>query len=328
MNNFLKIFFLVLTSLFLVNCTKTDDGIPTPEVPRDFGTQYADDNTAIVTFLKTHSITFDSSFNVTAYHMVASLNAESIWGTDDLIPKTNVEVRYIIANGVSYKVYYLKLNQGSGDFPCNADEIQISYAGAQLSDLISAPDVIKTFEAKDKATFPILLGTISGWSEILPQFNCATTSSSTNYGAGVMFIPSGFAYFNVARTGQKYATLVYSFKLINVVHTDYDGDGILSINEGAAGDRYVSLVNTDGDAFPDFNDPDDDNDNVLTAFEIKRPKVLINGILVDNGSYPFSGAAIDDLLTPYVNESQGVPDCSGDFISPTRKPKYLDKNCK
>ena len=329
MNNFLKIFFLIIISFLASNCGTTDDEVPTPEVLRDFATQYATDNTAILTFLKTHKITVDVNFNVTAYPEVTNLDPTSIWGSDDLVSKTNVEVRNIIRDGISYKVYFLKLNQGSGDFPCNADEIQISYAGSQLSDLVTAPDLIKTFDAKDNFTFPILLGTISGWSELLPQFNCATTSTSTDYGAGVLFIPSGFAYFNRASTGiQKYAPLVFSFKLINVVHTDYDGDGILSINEGIAGDRYVSLVNTDGDNFPNFNDIDDDDDNVLTKFEIKRPKVLINGVLVDNGSYPFNGAATDNPSTLYVDESQGVPNCSNDFTSLTRVRRYLDASCK
>ena len=48
-------------------------------------------------------------------------------------------------------------------------------------------------------------------------------------GAGVMFLPSGLAYFNGASGSiPSYSPLIFSFKLYAIKRADQDGDGILS----------------------------------------------------------------------------------------------------
>ena len=120
-----------------------------------------------------------------------------------------------------------------------------------------------------------------GWSEIFPQFKTGTYSSNADgsvsyndFGAGVMFIPSGLAYYN---TGSgpipAYAPLIFSFKLYEMQRLDQDLDGIPSYLEDD-GDGYIydyrntinyasvatNLDDTDGDGVPDFLDIDDDGD--------------------------------------------------------------------
>ena len=332
MNNFFKIFFLLIISFLGSNCGTNEDEPFVATPTRDEATQYAADNLAIETFLKTHSITVDASFGVTAYPIVTNLDPTSIWGSNNTTPKSTLLKREVLNNGVNYTLYYLKLNQGGGDYACDVDDIQVNYSGRLIPDVSGvAPAPFDSSEFKPTFSFDINKSNyvIYGWSRIIPQFNCASNSAGTDCGAGVMFIPSRFAYFDRARTGiPEYSPLIFSFKLFSVAHYDFDGDGILSVNEDLDGDHYVTADNSDGDTKPNYADFDDDNDNVYTSFEIKRPKVLINGVLVDNGSYPFSGSATDDPLTLYVDESQGVPSCSNDFTSPTRVRRYLDASCK
>ena len=334
MNNFLKIFFLTIFAFILTNCTTTDDEIPATPI-NDFGEQYTTDTANIKKFLQTHSVTVDANNNVTGYPAVLPADiANSIWGAVDAIHKPSLLERTITYNGTNYIVYYLKLNQGIGDYPCNVDSAQVDYIGSLLPTVAS--DAVATpFQIGDNKIFfnlnPFLQQpVIRGWSEIIPQFNAATTLNSFDYGAGVMFIPSGFAYFNASSTKiPSYSPLIFSFKLFGVIHLDQDNDGILSVNEDLNADRYVTTEDTDGDGRANFNDGDDDNDNVLTAFEIKRPKVVVNGVLVENGSYPYNGAAQDDPLTLNIDESKGVPACGDiDFTTPARIRKYLDAGCK
>jgi hypothetical protein len=61
----------------------------------------------------------------------------------------------------------------------------------------------------------------------------------------------------------------------------------------------------------------------LTSFEIKRPK-LLNGN--SNGNYPYDGAAINNPLTADIDETQGIPSCSGVFTG-VRTRKHLDASC-
>jgi FKBP-type peptidyl-prolyl cis-trans isomerase FkpA len=327
MNNFLKITFVLFFSLLYFGCASTDDEIPEPVI-RDFDEQYLTDQANIVLFLKTHSITYDTNFLVTGYDRVTFLDATSIWGSNEAVHKTNLLERSFTFKDKNYIIYYIKLAQGGGDYACDVDAVNVNYIGSTLPTSLETP-VGAAFETD--ATKPLLNLTnlIVGWGEIFPSFNVATTLNSNDFGAGVMFIPSGFAYFSRAKTSiPSYTPLIFSFQLYGVTHLDQDNDGILSVNEDLNNDRYVTFDNSDGDSAPNYLDADDDGDNVLTALEIKRPNVIINGVSVDNGSFSYNGSLIDNPLTLYIDERQGVPNCSNDFTTPGRVRKYLDKNCQ
>ncbi|MBX9806224.1 MAG: FKBP-type peptidylprolyl isomerase, partial [Flavobacteriaceae bacterium] len=126
-----------------------------------------------------------------------------------------------------------------------------------------------------------------GWSEIFPLFKTGTSDINPNgtvthkdFGAGVMFLPSGLAYYNTGKGSiPAYAPLVFSFKLYEIQRLDQDGDGIPSYQEDLNGDGYMRFLatgvdnidDTDKDGIPDFFDVDDDGDNYTTKLELKKP---------------------------------------------------------
>ncbi len=218
-----------------------------------------------------------------------------------------------------------------------------------------------------------LTSVIRGWSEIFPQFKTGTylgnidgSTSYFDFGAGIMFIPSGIAYFGSATGGiPSYSPLIFSFKLYEIQRIDHDGDGIFSYQEDLATstvnsdgtvtviegvpDGYVyslakDIVNhddTDSDDIPDFLDVDDDGDYFTTKSETSYvnpddPQLTVR-------YYPYQGTAADDPLTPYVDERKGVPrkftgpnntlglptsNNPDDFTDLTRIRRYLDVTAK
>ena len=151
--------------------------------------------------------------------------------------------------------------------------------------------------------FP-LNGVVRGWQEIFPFFKSGTVTAGatagdpnvySDFGAGVMFLPSGLAYYNRASTNiPSYSPLIFSFKLKSVNYVDNDFDGIDSRDEG-----IDTSLDTDGDTFPNYFDQDDDGDGYLTKSEIR-----INGVLPTSFSL--------------------IKDCSGNT---TGTKKHLDASC-
>lgn len=105
------------------------------------------------------------------------------------------------------------------------------------------------------------------------------TVSFSNHGAGVMFLPSGLGYFNVATGGiSPYSPIVFKFDLLQVSLNDHDNDGIPSYLEDLNGDGEFTLAedDTDGDGVPNYFDADDDGDGVPTYKELKPKTYTID----------------------------------------------------
>ncbi len=335
-NVFKIVLFFVFISL-VASCNTNDDPEPTPL--RDYAEQYAADLATIQTFLKTHSYSVinnpggNDDQNVT-FTVVPELDPTSIWGTNATTHNANVLELPVEKDGFTYIIYYLQLRQGSGPnskSPCNLDGVLAAYKG-QLMD-----DEMTVF---DSNFFPqsyfSLSGVIRGWSEVFPKFktgsyvgNVDGSITYSNFGAGVMFLPSGLAYFGSGTAGiSPYSPLIFSFKLYEVQRIDNDFDGIPSYLEDN-GDGYIRdndttfEDDTDQDGIPDAFDVDDDGDNVMTKDEIKYT------LLGNTYSYPFNGALVDDPVTPQ-DETKGIPNCgsSPDYTTPTRLRKHLDPSCQ
>ncbi|MGV3697839.1 FKBP-type peptidyl-prolyl cis-trans isomerase [Flavobacterium sp.] len=375
MNNFFKIILLLIVGLNIASCSKSDNDT---EPLRDFETQKINDMEYIETFMKTHSMTVSADFDVT-YTLIPE-GPTSIWNqTTYPILSRNVKVRQGDAD-VIYKIYYIKFREGTGKSPCNVDRVLTAYKGEYIYDRVEtvSGNEIHTIVSNDfeemvnPQSYFTLSSVIRGWSEIFPQFKTGTytgnpdgTVSYNDYGAGVMFIPSGVAYYASSTGGiPSYSPLIFNFKLYEIQRVDNDGDGIYSYQE----DLATSIVNNDGtltiipnvpdgyvyafaegienpdntngpgsqvtlpsgrpseeDEIPDFLDSDDDGDFFTTKSETMYVNPL--DVLSTQRYYPFSGAVTDDPATPYVDETKGVPDCSGDFTTPTRLRKYLDPMC-
>jgi hypothetical protein len=371
MNNFFKIILLFITGISIVSCSKDKESVAPL---RDYTAQYATDLASIETFMQTHYMTVVNSPGNTedmdvTYTLITDPGTQtSIWNQTTYPIQTRLVTVTQDDVEVTYKLYYLKLREGSGatsKSPCNVDRVLTSYRGEYIfssTENVAGVDVttIKGFEFEElinPQTFFNLTAVIRGWSEIFPQFKTGTytgnpdgTVSYDNFGAGVMFIPSGLAYYSNASGGiPAYSPLIFNFKLYEIQRVDQDGDGIFSYQEDLNNDGYVlSLAegitnpdDTDGDGIPDFLDVDDDGDFFTTKSELK----YINPLDPSNIDryYPFDGVLIDDPATPYIDERKGAPrkftgpnntnglptsNDPADFTDPTRLRRYRDATAK
>lgn len=315
--NMKKLFYVltaVFASIYIISCTPEDD--PEPIALRDFATQYADDKAKIEEYLQNHyieSVTVnpgqEDDMNIKLTKIPVGGTQTSVWN-QTMYPLQFVNVE---KDGFTYKIYYLKMREGSGPntkSPCNFDSVLTAYQGYLLDDTV--------FETNNNPqTFFNLGSVIRGWSEVFPKFKTGSYTSNPNgtlsyfdFGAGVLFIPSGLAYYNNA-TGNipAYSPLIFNIKLMEVQRIDHDGDGIFSYLEDINGDGYLRdndttfEDDTDQDGTPNFLDVDDDGDNYLTRNELKKP----------DGTY---------------HTFESVPSCSGQttkrHLNANCKPPYLD----
>ena len=328
MNKFKYYFILLITTISLFSCSKNDT--PTVEPLRDYAVQYATDNTDIEDYLKTSYITvvdhpgFTDDQDVTITTIPTGGTQKSIWSYKDQATFPKLLSRDVSLHDITYKLYYLVLREGVGTAPCNVDGVLASYKGEYISrsttDGVASVTATPFEEVKYPQSFFSLLSTITGWGEIFPQFKTGTYTSNVDgtvthngFGAGVMFIPSGLAYY-ASGSGiiPSYAPLVFNFKLYEIQRLDQDGDGIPSYQEDVDGDGYMRILatgvdnpdDTDKDGIPNFVDVDDDGDNYTTKLEIKNPATGL----------PYSFA--------------DIPSCSGDKTNPARIKKHLDKACQ
>ncbi|MFY8112288.1 MAG: FKBP-type peptidyl-prolyl cis-trans isomerase [Flavobacterium sp.] len=300
MNKIKFYFILSMLSLALFSCSKSSDEAElTP--PREYSVQYATDIKGIEEYLKTYYIEeVTTDFDIKISKIPAGGTQKSVWN-QTAYP---LKFREVDLHGVKYKLYYLALNQGVGESPCNVDAVFAAYKGDYLQqvtkDGVTTLTVTEFERLSNPQQFFQLTGVIKGWSEIFPLFKKGTyvsnsdgTISYKNFGAGVVFIPSGLAYYNSGQgTIPSYSPLVFNFKLYEIQRNDQDGDGIASYLEDLDGDGYMySFTNTtlyptkptvnpddtDGDGVPDFIDVDDDGDNYTTKLE--RSYKDANGVI-------------------------------------------------
>ena len=308
MNKVTFYFILLIATAALFSCSK-DDPAPTIVPPRDYAEQYKVDIAVIEDYLKTYYITVINNpgktddQDVTITKIPDGGTQRSIMSYLNAATFPKLLIRPVKLHNVDYELYYLVLRPGIGVYPTNTDNILTSYKGEYLSNetILGISSLKTTFfeEVKFPQTMKDLSGLdllsqgfdlIKGWKEIFPQFRTGTytvngdgTVSYFDFGAGVMFIPSGLAYYNSGSVGiPAYAPLVFSFKLYEIQRLDHDNDGVIDFYEDLDNDRYLpyfrELVkgtaitdDTDKDGNPDYLDIDDDGDNYTTKLEIKNP---------------------------------------------------------
>ncbi|NMH28160.1 FKBP-type peptidyl-prolyl cis-trans isomerase [Flavobacterium silvaticum] len=342
MRKFLSVLGLAVLALSINGCKPDDDSSSEPL--RDYQTQYNVEKANIEDFLKSHTYSStdgQGSFEDAVFDSVAYNDPTCLWNDPRL------GHREVTANDVTYTVYWLKLNEGASAHPCNVDQVLTSYQGLYIYDNINSEDDDLTPVEFETNNYPqtafSLESTIRGWGEILPEFGTAGSVinvpgeplSYNDFGAGVMFIPSGLAYYSVYQgTIPSYSTLIFKFKLYSLTRLDHDGDGIPSWLEDVDQEdatwnpedpmkpRYMYYFedsvtdDTDGDGIPDYRDVDDDGDNVLTKVESRIPGSEVDG---EWQYYPFASSPEDP---------QGIPSCSGDYTTPTRLRKHMDPSCQ
>jgi hypothetical protein len=286
--NLRKISFVILgviTSLYSCGNDDDDGGSRFPP-PATFEEQQAIDNEVIETYLRTHFYnaadfsTAESTARIEELQIIDSVGIEELPTGfvrlfDDIIKET------LVFDDIVVCYYYLNLNQGAGtNRPTFADRIRVQYQGIRLSDGDIFDDRLASPTSFD------LTSTIIGWQAVFPNFNASenfTTGedgfvSFNRPGMGVMFIPSTIGYLTEdASTPANIRPLVrepliFKFELLQVFENDADEDGIPSHLEDLNNDNTFNLTgtedNTDGDLNPNVDDPDDDNDTVMTIDEI------------------------------------------------------------
>jgi len=369
MTNFFKIVLTFILGISIVSCSKSGDDT---EPLRDYDVQYATDLANIEAFMHNHTMTVtnnpggDDDLDVTFDLISTSNPGPSIWDqTTYPIETRMVKVRQGDVDR-TYKIYFIKLREGSGESPCNVDKVLTAYKGEYIYDSVDDDTSVHTIVSKEfetltnPQTFFSLTGVIRGWSEIFPQFktggyasNPDGTVSYNGFGGGIMFIPSGLGYYGSAQSGiPAYSPLVFNVKLYEIERVDHDGDGIYSYQEDLNHDGYVYalptdegivnpdntngpgskvLISTNPDKYSEEDEVPDflDNDDDGDFYTTKSETSFIHpdDLMQIIRYYPYNGAAVDDPATPYVDESKGVPNCSNDFTSPTRLRKYLDPTC-
>lgn len=336
MNKFKYYFILLITTVSLFSCSKDNN---TAEIvpPRDYAVQYATDLNDIEEYLKNYyieDVSPDVDTKITKIPTGGTQPSIFSYLNSPTFPK--LLSREVKLHDITYKLYYLVLREGTGTSPSNVDEIYTTYRGEYLTttkvDAVTTQTTTKFEEWIYEPQKANLFGYIRGWKEIFPQFktgnntsNLDGTVSHKDFGAGVMFIPSGLAYYAAGKgVIPGYSPLIYSFKLLATQRLDHEfkivdqvviaiPDGIMSFQEDLDGDGYVwtkeelnaGVINpddTDGDGIPDFLDTDDDGDGVSTKKEI---------------------TAANGTLIPFAD----IPSCDGNTTNPARIKKHLDKNC-
>jgi FKBP-type peptidyl-prolyl cis-trans isomerase FkpA len=284
---------------FFAACNKDDDSSSIPP-PRDYAVQYATEKAAIEDYLETHYIaSVDADYNVDIQPIpTGSTTHVSIMDQTEY----PIQSKIVNSNGVDYTLYYLMLREGENEQPTKYDNVRVAYRGILLDgtqfDFNPVPQ-----------NNLALLNTIEAWQEILPLFKSGTyvdipgdpnPPTYDGYGAGVMFVPSGLAYYNgVLPDVPSYSTMVFSFKLYDVDWADHDNDGIFTKDETIDGTEAWDY-DTDDDGIPNYLDTDDDNDGFSTRSELRIPAT--------------------DPVEYYTFEN--IPLCTGGTIK-----RHLDPNC-
>jgi len=270
MNNYFKIVLFLAIGLTIASCTKNDT--ISSVALREYKVQYAADLDSIDKYIDTHYITVDTDYNVTMTKIPVGGTQLSI-RLQQTYPLDSVKVQNDDHN-VNYKVYYLKLREGTNQRTTAVDSVYVSYKGNLLTN--------GQFDYSESPIWFQLQTVVAGWGEIIPLFKTGTydttegpnPTSFSNFGAGVMFLPSGLGYYNQIPSAYipSYSPLIFSFKLKSQRYRDHDRDGILSKDEvdptvvGQKPEDYDS----DGDKFANMYDIDDDGDYYMTKNEIHK----------------------------------------------------------
>jgi hypothetical protein len=274
---YILVWFVAFATIILACSPDDDDGFVTIP-PEDRGEQQLKDNDSIILYLETHyynkSFFSDTSADYSKEDIIISESPIDSEGNPNTLLIDDVVMHTSTFLDQEYQYYVLDLNPepiggDGGPHPNFTDNISINYTGFLNDDTV--------FDSTVNPTTLDLIGVIPGWRDVLQDFKTAEsgptenpdgTFTYSNYGLGVMFLPSGLSYFNLPPLGIPiYSNLMFKFELYTSEANDHDNDGVFSHLEDLDGNENITDDDTDGDEVPDFLDGDDDGDGVLTINE-------------------------------------------------------------
>lgn len=277
---------VILLVLFLaLSCKKDDDsGVVAIEL-RSWSEVALEDDAEILEYLKTHFYNYedfpnsDPNFdNVIVLDTLAGDNANKT-PLFDQKESFKVTVASNTDEGdVEHTLYYVMANEGVGESPTEQDSTYLKYEGLRLDGFVfnnwTLAPVWFDLPGELSNTNP---GVIRGFKNGLPKFksggevieNGDGTFKVLDTGVGLIFVPSGLAYFSGTQPGASYSPIIFKIELLRSNTADHDRDGVPSKDEDLDGDKNAVNDNTDGDNFPDYLDGDDDGDGIATRTEIE-----------------------------------------------------------
>ena len=259
-----KLLFLCLSILFIgYACDDDTFGVPVDDF--DYEGQALIDNDSILVFLENHY-----------YNDAIDSVQPLVTGATALINDSRLLTQDVTDFDVDYKLYVFVKNEGSPmpekGYPTEVDSVLVKYKGQYFN---STVELIDFDERTVNPLWLTLNSVIRGWSHGFTNFkggeNITNNGPITyvNGGKGVLFIPSGLAYGKFGTAGiPPSSSLLFYIELYDVVeNTDHDLDSVPSILEDPDVDGEPRNDDTDRDGFPNFLDPDDDNDGIATKDE-------------------------------------------------------------
>lgn len=284
-----KAILAMAVSLLILSCGSDDDSGIMVAPLRPLSEVALENDTSIQEYLQTHFYNYEAFENPPAnfdfkvqLDTIAGVNSDKRPLIDDIqsitIEVPSSEFGFETEEKVPHTLYYLIARQGSGSFPSFADSTYVKNEGSLLNGSL--------FDGTADYTWQYLPFFLKGYSQGISKFrsggqiiaNPDGTTEITDAGIGVIFIPSGLAYFDGATGGiPAYSPLIFKLSVgLHIPDTDYDNDGVPSYLEDLNGDGNLANDNTDADLertlrtalFPNHVDPDDDGDGILTRDEI------------------------------------------------------------
>lgn len=220
-----KLGFALLGLLLVLSACSKDDSNKI-EPPRDRGEEAVNALTEIEDYLKSHTYNYED-FENPGDGFDFKIKLDSI-GNSGKIPLIDM-VQYKMVEDpfepeVEYRLYYLEAKKGGGESLANAKSVAVSY------------DMYRMINEEKIGTSSLMSiqldeSFIKGLVEALKEFNVGTgfvensdgTLEFFDYGVGVVFIPSGLAYYSNPPGGSNigaYNQLIYTFKTYSSVEKE------------------------------------------------------------------------------------------------------------
>ena len=342
---------VLLLTVFNFSCKKED--VTSAQVQeRDETEVYNEDITEIEEFLATHTYNYDN-FDFTDPYSLANDDFEVVFDTIDdsnpdaiaLIDRPELTYKTVEQNGIDYKLYILKIREGLGKEIHTLDRAIVTYRGEVLDGNSFDFNVVPASLNLTTGYTPegtAVNGVVRGFREGVIEFKTATdyTENSDgslnihNQGIGVVFIPSGLGYFSqYVPTIGTYNPILFKLHVIERNFTDFDDDNIPSYLEDIDSDSDGYNDNTDGDVLPNFIDPDDDGDGVLTKNEVEAKQYTEDGSMVafstkaEAQAFYDNNAAANEIFVKIEYLSTGFYKLHTTVLTDTNNdgtPDYLD----
>jgi len=274
----------LLTIMFLCVACPNDDDDDFTVVEIDRVEQSLVDDALILEYLQTHFYNYEEFENPPAdfdfrivFDTIAGDNMDRMSIYEVGMATGALRDTVYNRSETDQTLYKLVVREGVGERPSSiADSLFMNLQGTLLQG-----DV---FENSENPLWFDLTGTVDGFSQGLGNLGNVRGASgfiqnpdgtiefNNDYEIGALFIPSGLGFFAVPPSTNipAFSPLIFTYDVFQVEESDHDNDGIRTLLEDVDNNGFFfdEVDNTDGDVLFNFLDADDDNDRVLTEFEI------------------------------------------------------------